>query len=193
MRETQKANDRRLKSHLFHKVFSGDGIDIGSGNDLIDKTKWKNISSLKPFDKGDGDAQYITNHIEKGKYDFVYSSHCLEHMISPFVAIREWWELVKPGGYLIFSVPDEDLYEQGKFPSIYNCDHKHTFTIFKWGSWSKESVNIMELLSSLDDCKILKIELVDTHYNYDLIGVDQSRGKTEVSIEVVLFKQRKEK
>jgi predicted SAM-dependent methyltransferase len=194
MKETRKAYNRRSKSPIFHKVFKGRGIDIGCGNNPLDKNMWKDITELEKFDKkqGQGDAQYITGLREKNKYDFVYSSHCLEHMIDPFAALKEWWQLVKKGGYLIFAVPDEDLYEEGVFPSRYNPDHKHTFTIFKWNSWSSKSIDIFKLLLSLDDCKILKIELVDTDYDYNLNGVDQSRGKAEMAIEVILLKRGKE-
>jgi hypothetical protein len=30
---------------------------------------------------------------------------------------------------MIVLVPDEDLYEQGHFPSIFNTDHKSTFIL----------------------------------------------------------------
>ena len=33
--------------------------------------------------------------------DFVYSSHTLEHIEDYQAALREWWRVVKPGGYLI--------------------------------------------------------------------------------------------
>ena len=47
--------------------------------------------------------------------------------------------MLEPGGHLIVTVPDEDLYEQGHFPSDYNRDHKWTFTIHKPKSWSERS------------------------------------------------------
>ena len=52
-------------------------------------------------------------------------------MRDPRSAIAQWWGLVKPGGVLFVIVPDEDLYEQGFWPSRFNCDHKWTFTIAK--------------------------------------------------------------
>jgi hypothetical protein len=39
--------------------------------------------------------------------------------------------VLKPGGHLVCLVPDEDLYEQGMFPSTFNDDHKRTLTIAK--------------------------------------------------------------
>jgi hypothetical protein len=45
-------------------------------------------------------------------------------MHDPEAALRQWWALVRPGGYLVVVVPHEDLYEQGMWPSAFNSDHK---------------------------------------------------------------------
>jgi hypothetical protein len=64
-------------------------------------------------------------------------------------------------------VPDEDLYEQGVFPSTFNADHKWTFTILKPNSWSPKSVNLTELLARFSDtAMILKLELLDAGFHY---------------------------
>jgi len=43
--------------------------------------------------------------IPNGKYDFVLSSHNLEHMANPVKALREWQRVVKPGGHLLIVLP----------------------------------------------------------------------------------------
>ena len=83
------------------------------------------------FDFEHGDAQYL-----KGKkdntYDFVYSSHTIEHLPDPSEAIRNWFRVVKPGGYLIIYLPHRDLYEKKKtLPSRFNPNHLHFFLIDK--------------------------------------------------------------
>jgi len=103
-------------------------------------------------------------------------------------ALRSCYCLVKPGGYLVFTVPDEDLYEQGVFLSRYNNDHKRTFTIYREKSWSTKSVNIVDLVKELQVCKVLRMTVVDTNYDYSRSGVDQTRGKAEAFIEVVIQK-----
>jgi len=55
--------------------------------------------------------------------DFVYSSHTLEHISNYEGALREWWRLVKQGGYLILYLPDEDQYPKVGQPGA-NPDHK---------------------------------------------------------------------
>lgn len=189
--ETKKANKRRKKSYLFNKkAFVGKGIDIGCGRDLLNKKFFKKIISIEAFERDDGDAQHVDQYREKDSYDFVYSSNCLEHMEDPIAALKNWYSLVRQEGYLVFTVPDEDLYEQGTFPSIFNPDHKWTFTILKKNSWSNKSINIVDLLTYLESCKIVKIELVDTNYDYSKINEDQTKGDVEAFIEVVIQKTR---
>ena len=123
------------------------------------------------FDIEHGDANVVSQYV-KEQFDFVYSSHCLEHMHDPRATILDWWKLVKPGGHLFRSaVSDEDLYEQGVFPSCFNFTHKATFTISKSKSWSPKSVNVLELAQS--SCRVGKssacncrIRITTAHWRY---------------------------
>ena len=53
--------------------------------------------------------------------DFVYSSHTLEHIED--YALKEWWRVIKQGGYLILYLPDEDQYPKVGTEGA-NPDHK---------------------------------------------------------------------
>lgn len=46
--------------------------------------------------------------IEDCSYDFVVSSHNLEHFEDPIGAIYRWLQIVKTGGHLIMAVPHKD-------------------------------------------------------------------------------------
>ena len=186
--ETQKADLRRKNTWLYNKIFTGYGIDIGCGLDILNKDKiYPNIKGVDPFDLEHGDAQYIDRHVS-GQYDFVHSSQCLEHMHDPILSINNWWKILKSNGYLIVTIPDEDLYEQGHFPSRYNGDHKWTFSINKNNSWSPKHINVLELINTIPSHEIIKLELVDTNYDYNKINVDQTRGDAEAFIEFILKK-----
>jgi SAM-dependent methyltransferase len=121
---------------LFAPFLTGKGIDIGCGADPV-------VPSVTRWDMDQGDASRIDELVD-GTFDYVWSSHCLEHMNNPRDALRRWWSLVVRGGHLILVVPDEDLYEQGFFPSRFNSDHKATFTVHKESSWSPVSVNLRD-------------------------------------------------
>jgi len=159
MKETSKLKKLWNSNELSY--FKGKGIDIGCGTDPVFEDVYK-------FDIDQGDANKISDYVKK-QFDFVYSSHCLEHMDDPNFTISEWWKLVKPGGFLIVIVPDEDLYEQGIFPSISNPDHKATFTISKRKSWSPKSYNVLDLVNSLPGGELLNLELQDNSYDRTLM------------------------
>ena len=158
MNETDKTNKLR-SSKFFEEYLSGKLIDIGAGKDLV--CKW-----AERFDIEDGDANFITKYRQKESYDTVHSSHCLEHMFHPQDALKEWWKLVKPNGYLIVVVPDENLYEQGIWPSNFNSDHKNTFRLDAETSWSPVSHDIKKLFESLPNSEIISTQKHDAFYNY---------------------------
>jgi len=165
MKETSKS--QQIWGPLEKSVLVGSGIDIGSGPDPV--------RGARPFDKEDGDANDITKYVHE-QFDFVYSSHCLEHMHDPRHALSEWWQLVRPGGHLFFLVPDEDLYEQGVFPSRFNPDHKATFTISKARSWSPVSYNVLDLARELPNSRLVTIQLQDTGYDRSLLRYGVTAG-----------------
>ena len=144
------------------RYLSGRVIDIGCGPDLV-------VPHAIPFDLAQGDAQWVLDHFELESFDCVHSSHCLEHMKNVEIALRNWWALVKPRGYLVVVVPDEDLYEQGVWPSLFNADHKATFNLGKLKSWSPVSYNIESLVRALPGAEIIEARLQDDGYDRRLI------------------------
>ena len=103
-------------------------------------------------------------------------------------AVQVWHRLARLG----ITVPDEDLYEMGVWPSRFNPDHKWTFTILKAKSWSPCSINILDLLKGFAGrVEIEKIELIRDFYRDGLVqeGVDQTLTPVaECSIEWILRK-----
>ena len=145
---------------LFRDFLKGDILDIGAGQDPV-------FPGAIIFDKPQGNAENIFEYFQHESFDSVFSSHCLEHINEPRLVIRDWFALVKPGGYLFVIVPDEDLYEQGHFPSVFNSDHKSTFTISKSISWSSQSVNLLEIAQELNG-EIAYLKQQSDGYDYSL-------------------------
>ncbi|MEI7444263.1 MAG: methyltransferase domain-containing protein [Burkholderiales bacterium] len=193
MKECSKSIARRLHTPAFHtRYFVGKGIDVGGRPDPLSLyvELFPRLESVRSWDLEDGDAQYLEG-VPDGSLDFVHSSHCLEHLVDPRVGLRNWVRVIRPGGHVIVTVPDEDLYEQGAFPSTYNADHKWTFTIRKRRSWSERSINVLELLDSLgEDAEPVRIELLDSTYRYAIPRYDQSQTPVaECGIEFVIRKR----
>lgn len=150
MWEQSKAAKRRFDDGAFHsRYFVGHGIDIGGQPDPLGQYAgiFARMLSARTWDLADGDAQYLAC-VPDESLDFVHSSHCLEHVVDVNEALRNWLRVLKPGGYLIVTVPDEDMYEQGLWPSRFNPDHKWTFTMAKAASWSPRSINVVDLVKA---------------------------------------------
>ena len=193
MKECSKSIMRRMREPNFaNRYFVGNGLDIGGGPDPLSlyRELFPRMRGVQTFDKEDGDAE-ILDAIADESMDFVHSSHTLEHMRDPARALANWFRAVKPGGHLIVTVPDEDLYEQGEFPSPWNGDHKHTFTIWKARSWSPVSINLVELTTGLGPAaEIALLRKLDDGYRYTLPRFDQTLTPIgESGIECVLRKR----
>jgi SAM-dependent methyltransferase len=160
MFEAEKTN--RLRGPDFISRFmSGTVLDIGSGHDLV-------VPHARPFDKRHGDANRIASYLSAESFDCVHSSHVLEHMRCPRQTLAEWWSLVKPGGFIVVVVPDENIYEQGHWPSLFNFDHKWTFRTGGATSWSPVSLDVTELIERLQNREIIEVTLQDHGYDYSL-------------------------
>ncbi len=193
MKECSKSIARRLGDVNFTtRYFVGSGLDLGGKPDplALYAELFARMDSVRTWDWEDGDAQFLES-VPDNSVDFVHSSHCLEHLVDPFVGLRNWLRVLKPGGHLVVTVPDEDMYEQGVFPSVFNRDHKWTFTVFKENSWSGKSVNVMELLRSLgEEADIIKIEQLISTYRFNLPRYDQTLSPVaECGIEFVIRKR----
>lgn len=192
MYETSKALMRRLHDSRFAtRYFVGDGIDIGAGPDPLEQyaEMLPLMKSCIPWDLEDGDAQLLASMADQS-VDFVHSSHCLEHMVDPHQALSNWLRVLRPGGHMVVTIPDEDLYEQGVFPSRFNGDHKWTFTIQKAKSWSPRSINLLDLLGEVSGiARVIKVEQLDATFRYGISQFDQTLTPVgECAVEFILRK-----
>jgi len=190
--EQTKAAKRRFNEGVFHlRYFAGHGMDIGGKPDPLGKYVkfFSRMQSCRTWDIEDGDAQFLAG-VMDNTLDFVHSSHCLEHLHDPLIGLTNWIRVLKPGGYVIATVPDEELYERGHWPSRFNSDHKRSFSTHNsTGLWS---VNLLALLSSLSHLAAVERLILQRDFFDDSLPntVDQTKtGNAECSIEFVLRKK----
>ena len=112
-------------SKIAREYCKGEGIEIGGLHsrlqvdakvknlDYLDtktlKEQYKNDKNINLNDLWEVDIVSLAwdlSEIESNSLDFVMSSHVLEHLPNPGVAIQEWIRAVKPGGTVFFIVPD---------------------------------------------------------------------------------------
>lgn len=179
--ETEKAYERRKREGFFEKYCCGEGLDIGYGPFLIspDASGWEYKN---------GDAQYLAG-VDDESFDYVYSSHCLEHMVDVRVALRSWFRVVRKGGYLIIAVPERDLYEKRlRLPSRWNIDHKHMFLIGR-----AESPDTLDLVEEIrESLSNYEIQYVKRCNEGCTVTDPDIHSDGEYQIEVVI-KKKKEK
>ena len=118
-KESYKARARRQREGFFEKYCQGNGIDIGWGGDLL-------APNCVGWDFEDGDAELLEG-VPDEAYDFVYSSHNLEHLYDVDRAVVNWWRVLKPGGHMILFLPDRELCEKRRYLPALEPDHKHFF------------------------------------------------------------------
>ena len=177
MVETRKAAPRRDNEGFFDKYCQGKGIDIGCGKDPIS-------DGCVCWEKADGDAQLMQG-VEDDSFDWVYSSHCLEHIVDTTQALKNWWRILKPNGFLILLLPHRDLYEKRKkLPSRWNPDHKHLFLPDK--DDHPDTLGILPLINEvLTNFEVIYCKTCDEGHS---ITDPTKHSDGEYSIEIVVRK-----
>src|SRR5580704_143161 len=82
-------------SYILEKAQSychGSGVDIGA-------SEWP-FPGATPIQKPRLSEAYALDSIPAGTLDYVFSSHCLEHIADWQGALKSWIEKLKPGGRL---------------------------------------------------------------------------------------------
>lgn len=191
MRETTKSHPIRIFRKDYERFMRPGmiGVDIGGGDDPL---RSPSGAPYPTYDIDKGDAQYLDK-LSDSSLDFLYSSHCLEHLVNLDIALSNWNRVLKRGGYVYMTIPDFTIYEHHNWPSKYNGDHKQTFSL----SLSRKFVGRdnhfgpQELtdLFKRSGFKLVRMEMEDQDYNYsDTSGKDQTLGNGVAQINIVLKK-----
>jgi SAM-dependent methyltransferase len=76
----------------------GRGLDVGAG-------PWPLPGAIPVELRDGGNAMSLP----EGQFDYVFSSHCLEHLENPIAALEHWKTRLKPGGVLFLYLPHPEM------------------------------------------------------------------------------------
>ncbi len=126
------------------EVCEGIGYDIG-----YHKLEWKFPGAIGIDIDAPGALEgYSGDNLPEGKVDYIFSSHCLEHMDDWVAALDHWISRIKPGGVLFLYLPH---FEQEYWRPWNNRKHKHAFTPKIINAYFKDNSYVESLYSSKVD------------------------------------------
>jgi predicted SAM-dependent methyltransferase len=99
-------------------VCKGTGVDIGCM-----KEEWSFPGSI-PVDLSFDNGFHALN-LPQNELDYIFSSHCLEHILDWVTVMDYWYENLKEGGVLFLYLPD---YSQEYWKPWNNRKHFNIFT-----------------------------------------------------------------
>ena len=90
------------------------------------------------------------NQIADNSYDFILSSHSLEHTANPIKALTEWARILKPSGKLVLVLPDKrNTFDQyRKYTSF-----SHLLEDYHNNTLEHDTTHVEEILSTFDEKK----------------------------------------
>jgi len=132
---------------FLRRYFVGNGIDILPENDdsRCIAPVFPLVTAMRVWAQRNGDAQTLPG-LAEGSLDFLHAGHCLQDMQDPRIALANWVRVVRPGGYLVISVPDEDASQPTQAAA---AQAGWTFTTCKRDSWAPCSINMVDLVAEL--------------------------------------------
>lgn len=125
--ESRRTWQQKHASGFFDRYMTGNGLDIGFSG--YEDAVLPILETATGIDKDYLGYDGFNLPFQNESQDYVYSSHCLEHIQAEGLTIQEWFRVLKLNGHLVIVVPHMYLYEKKQhLPSKWNEDHKRFYT-----------------------------------------------------------------
>ncbi|HMI20266.1 MAG TPA: class I SAM-dependent methyltransferase [Sphingomonas sp.] len=126
--ETGKSYAAKIASGFFDAYMSGPNV-MEIGYKGYEGATVPVVPQAIGVDVGYPGYEGATFPFADGSFDAIYSSHCFEHIGDWLGVLRDWYRLLRVGGFLVIVVPHQLLFERKrKLPSPINPDHKRFYT-----------------------------------------------------------------
>ena len=159
--EVQKCRPRLLQ------FCQGQGLDLGCGAEKIkaeaigvDIGKGKGSDDLVGVADFSADIETGLSLFAPGIFDYIFSSHFLEHVRDPAMILHDWWRLIRHGGNLVLYLPHKDLYPRMGTHGA-NVDHRSDF----------DSADILAIMDKFASYKVLvdEVHSEENEYSFSLV------------------------
>lgn len=179
--EVARSHERRIYSGFYVRFMSGKGLDFGYRGEIADASPV--LDTAIGIELGTPGYDGIHLQYPAESFDYIFSSHCLEHLPEPEKNIREWYRLTKIGGHIVIIVPHKYLYERREtLPSRWNEDHKQFFAPYNL-------LMLVDLALEPNSYRVVHLFENDVGYDYSIPLDQHPNGSYE--IELVLRKIQK--
>lgn len=126
--------------HVALKYCEGLGLDIGAN-------KWPLPGALS-VDNGIENAYNLN--VEDESLDYIFSSHCFEHLSYPNKALDLWVSKIKPGGIIFLYLPHPDMV-MWRINELHGQKHKWMPTpLIVRGMFKDRNMKIVEIRNRRD-------------------------------------------
>jgi len=173
--ESRKSYAAKIASGFFEKYMSGPNVmEIGyrgyeEGNLPI-------VPQAIGVDVGYPGYEGATFPFADGSFDAIYSSHCFEHIGDWRGVLRDWYRLLKVGGFMVIVVPHQLLFERKRsLPSPINPDHKRFYT-------AKSLLGEIETALEENSYRIRHLVENDAGFDYSIMPYQGTDGCYEIEL-----------
>jgi SAM-dependent methyltransferase len=175
--ESRKSYAAKIASGFFEKYMSGPNVmEIGyrgyeEGNLPI-------VPQAIGVDVGYPGYEGAAFPFADGSFDAIYSSHCFEHIGDWRGVLRDWYRLLKVGGFLVIVVPHQLLFERKRsLPSPINPDHKRFYT-------PRSLLGEIEAVFEENSYRIRHLVENDAGFDYSIMPYQGTDGCYEIELVV---------
>jgi len=175
--ESRKSYAAKIESGFFAQYMSGPNVmEIGyrgyeEGNLPI-------VPQAIGVDVGYPGYEGATFPFADASFDAIYSSHCFEHIGDWLGVLRDWYRLLKVGGFLVIVVPHQLLFERKRsLPSPINPDHKRFYT-------ARSLLGEIETAFAENSYRIRHLVENDAGFDYSIMPYQGTDGCYEIELVV---------
>jgi hypothetical protein len=156
MKPSHKIALRRAQDPAFlHVYFSGIGLDLSAGSypDSGYARLFPAIEQLIAWNVNERDVVHMDD-APADVLDFVHSD-CLGRFSNPRQVLNRWLELIKPGGYLILTVPADSCSEEVAARVAVDRDQACTFTLRRTNAANAASLGSVNVFDLVNDTSLV--------------------------------------